>query len=96
MPQEGKEKRIRRRIRLFGWVQGVGLRYRARHAAERWGCTGWARNDWDGGVTLELQGSEEQIDRVILAIEAGRYVRIENMESSELPLIPEERGFRCE
>ncbi len=87
---------IRRRLVLTGWVQGVGLRYRARHAAARFGCTGWVRNEWDGSVTLELQGSEEQIDRVILAIEAGRYVRIENMDSRTIPLIEGERGFRTE
>ena len=49
--------------------------YRARHAAEMFGCTGWCRNELDGSVTMEIQGEEEKIDRVILAIEAGRYVR---------------------
>lgn len=33
---------IRRHITFYGWVQGVGFRYRARHAAELYGCTGWA------------------------------------------------------
>lgn len=87
---------IRRHIRLYGWVQGVGLRYRARHAAELYGCTGWVRNEWDGSVVMELQGEEAQIDQVILAIERGRYVRIENMVSQSLPVIDGERGFRTE
>ena len=87
---------IRRHIVLYGWVQGVGLRWRARHAAQRFGCTGWVRNEWDDSVTLELQGEEEQIDRVILAVEAGRYVRIENMDSRPIPVIEGERGFRTE
>ena len=87
---------IRRHIVLRGRVQGVGLRWRALHAAQRFGCTGWVRNEWDGSVTLELQGEEEQIDRVILAVEAGSYVRIENMESRTLPVIEGERGFRAE
>ena len=85
---------IRRHIVLRGWVQGVGLRWRALHAAQRFGCTGWVRNEWDGSVTLELQGEEEQIDRVILAVEAGSYVRIENMDSWMIPVDPEERGFK--
>ena len=42
---------------------------------------------------MEIQGTEEDIDRVILAIEAGRYVRIENMDSRMIPVV-EERGFR--
>ena len=85
---------IRRHITFYGWVQGVGFRYRARHAAELYGCTGWVRNEWDGSVTMEIQGTEENIDRVILAIEAGRYVKIENMVSRTIPVEPEERGFR--
>ena len=72
---------IRKHITLYGWVQGVGFRYRARLAADLYGCTGWVRNEWDGSVTMEIQGTEENIDRVILAIEGGRYVKIENMDS---------------
>ena len=87
---------IRRHIVFYGWVQGVGFRYRARHAADLYSCTGWCRNEWDGSVTMEIQGEEENIDRVILAIEAGRYVRIENMESRMIPLVEGDRGFRTE
>ena len=86
--------RVRNHITFYGWVQSVGFRYRARHAAELYGCTGWVRNEWDGSVTIEIQGTEENIDRVILAIEAGRYVRIENMDSRTIPVETEERGFR--
>ena len=84
---------IRRQLLFRGWVQGVGFRYRARHAAALFGCTGWVRNEYDGSVTMEIQGAEEQIDRVILAIERGSYVRIENLESRSLPLVPGEKGF---
>jgi len=87
---------IRRHIVFQGWVQGVGFRYRARHAADLYSCTGWVRNEWDGSVTMEIQGEPENIDRVILAIERGTYVRIENMDSRTIPVEPEERGFRTE
>ena len=87
---------IRRRIVFSGYVQGVGFRGRAHKAAELYGCTGWVRNDWDGTVTMEIQGTEEQIDAVILAIERGRYVRIENMDSRTLPVDGNESGFRTE
>jgi len=50
---------IRKHISFYGWVQGVGFRYRARHAAELYGYTGWVRNEWDGSVTMEIQGTEE-------------------------------------
>ena len=87
---------IRRHIVFYGWVQGVGFRYRARHAAELYGCSGWVRNEWDGSVTMEIQGTEEQIDSVILAAERGSFVRIENMDSRSIPVVPDERGFRAE
>ena len=87
---------IRRHIVFYGWVQGVGFRYRARHAADLYSCTGWCRNEWDGSVIMEIQGEPENIDRVILAVERGTYVRIENINSRTIPLVEEEYGFRTE
>ena len=84
----------RKQIVFSGSVQGVGFRYRARHAADLYGCTGWVRNEWDGSVTMEIQGEEEAIDRVILAIEAGRYVEILNMAVRTVETDPDERSFR--
>ncbi len=53
---------IRRvRIRLVGQVQGVGLRYHTWKVASALGLTGWARNEPDGSVLLELQGPDEAI-----------------------------------
>ena len=84
---------IRKRVCCYGWVQGVGFRWRARYAATLHGVTGWARNEEDGSVTLELQGSEAQIDQVILAIERGAYIRIQHMDAARIPVEPGERGF---
>ena len=40
-----------------------------------------------GSILLDnQQQGEENIDRFILAIEGGRYIRIENMESQTLPV----------
>ena len=84
---------IRKRIIFTGSVQGVGFRYRARHAAELYGCTGWVRNEYDGSVVMEIQGTEEQINQVILAVERGTFVRIENMNVRNIPVVEDERGF---
>ena len=84
---------IRKHIRFWGRVQGVGFRYRAYHAANSVGATGWVRNEYDGSFTMEIQGTEEQIDQVILMIEKGRFVRIENMDARTIPIKEEERGF---
>ncbi len=85
---------VRKHIIFYGSVQGVGFRWRARNAAEHFSCTGWAKNEWDGSVSMEIQGEEENIDRVILAIEKGTFVRIDNMDVKMLPVVEREYGFR--
>ena len=86
---------VRKHIDFYGWVQGVGLRWRARQAANLYDCTGWVRNNPDGSVTMEIQGREECIDQVIIAIERGSYVRIENMKCRTIPLVEHDQGFRA-
>lgn len=85
---------VRKHIVFHGQVQGVGFRYRARHAADLYGCTGWVKNEWDGTVSMAIQGEESQIDQVILAIERGTYVRIERMDVTKIPVVEYEYGFR--
>ena len=84
---------IRRRIVFYGFVQGVGFRFRARHAAALFGCAGWVRNEEDGSVTLELQGAENAVDQALEAIERGPFLQIDRMEGSNLPPDPAERDF---
>ena len=87
------EKLLRKRLVFEGLVQGVGFRWRARYAAEAVGATGWVQNNPDGSVTMELQGTEAQIDRVIQLLDRGRYIQILRMQARSLPPVPEERGF---
>ena len=87
---------IRKEIRFYGSVQGVGFRWRARQAAQLQDCTGWCRNEWDGSVTMEIQGTEAAIDQVIQNIENGRYIWIQNMEAKTIPTEEKEYGFRTE
>ena len=44
---------------------------------------------------MEIQGTEDAIDQVILLIERGTYIRIENMRVRSLP-VKEEYGFHAE
>lgn len=88
-----KDEKIRQSITVYGWVQGVGFRWRARQAASALGVTGWVRNTFDGSVSMELQGTREQIDGVMLAVERGTYVKIENLRVKTLPVIEGETGF---
>ena len=54
-------EKIRKRMVFQGRVQGVGFRWHARHAALALGLTGWVKNEYDGSVTMEIQGSEAGI-----------------------------------
>ena len=84
---------IRREYHFTGIVQGVGFRYRARHAANGMGITGWIRNEWDGSVTMQAQGSGFQLDRLLEAVNGGDYIVIDGIESRDLPLEEHEYGF---
>ena len=46
-----------------------------------------------GVLEMEIQGEEEQIDRVIMSINAGRYVSVERMDVKTIP-VEQENGFR--
>jgi acylphosphatase len=85
---------LRQRIVFYGWVQGVGFRYWARHAATLYGATGWVRNNPDDTVTMEIQGTQEQIDQVVMALKNGRFINIDRMDVTSLPVIEDERVFR--
>lgn len=86
--------KVRKRITFYGWVQGVGFRYRALYAAQSVGVTGWVHNEFDGSVLMEIQGTEDQIDKVIELIGRGSYVKIRNMDCRTIPLDEKERAFR--
>ena len=87
------DKIIRQRIRVTGWVQGVGFRWRARHAAGGLGITGWVRNEWDGSVEMEVQGTEKQINEMLKLINVGSYISIESIDRKNISVEEHENGF---
>lgn len=84
---------IRRNLIFTGAVQGVGFRWRVRHAAEAAGVTGWVRNDYSGTVTLELQGTPAQIERVLQAIDRSPYIHVDSVDARTIPTEGDERRF---
>ena len=78
---------------FHGWVQGVGFRYRASHAAALCGVTGWVKNEYDGSVSCEVQGRECDIDAWQLFIEQARFIVVEKVVKKEIPEVAEERSF---
>ena len=91
--RRGNMSVIRKHFRFTGRVQGVGFRYRAKYAAGGLGVTGWVKNEWDGSVEMEAQGTIEQINKMLVLINKSDYVLIENIESKEIPVENGELGF---
>ncbi len=85
---------IRERIVVRGDVQGVGFRYTAKYTARNYGLTGWVRNEWDGSVTMEVQGQREAIDMLLECLKDDIYIRIEDIERTPIPIIEDERKFK--
>ena len=86
--------KIRRLYTFHGRVQGVGFRYRASYAAQALGLTGWVRNEYDGTVSMEVQGGKEAIERLIMQLQNDRYISIDWFEQKDRPVDEEERRFR--
>lgn len=87
-------EKIRKHMCIYGEVQGVGFRYRASQAARSLGVTGWVYNEFDGSVVMEVQGTQEQFDRMLVMISQGSWVTIDRVEEKELPVDEEEKNFR--
>lgn len=92
-----EENKLRRlRMSFIGEVQGVGFRWTARSEAHSVGATGWVRNEADGTVSMELQGTDDQIAQFF-----GRFNRayarypIDYViaEKESIPVVEDEHDF---
>lgn len=76
----------RMHIIISGRVQGVGFRYFAVSLASRYHITGWVRNLYNGDVEMEAEGNSTRLTLFLQEIQEGnRFVRVRNMEISEIP-----------
>ena len=57
--------RLHYNIRVNGRVQGVFYRASTVDTARRLGVTGWVRNEPDGSVYLEAEGTREQLEELL-------------------------------
>ncbi|KMZ55814.1 acylphosphatase [Dorea sp. D27] len=81
-----KMAEIRKRYVFRGRVQGVGFRYTAKYLARSLQLTGWVQNEWDGTVTMEVQGRETLINKLLTGINNNSFIEIEWIESEDIPL----------
>lgn len=84
----------RRRVRFFGRVQGVGFRATARGVAFASGVAGWVRNEPDGTVLCEVQGSEMDVQGFLDRLRARMAGNIERTDEQQVEPIPGDEGFR--
>lgn len=79
---------------VSGRVQGVGFRYFTASLASRYGITGWVRNLYNGDVEMEAEGISTKLSLFLQEVKEGnRFVRVRNMEISEIPPTGE-KGFK--
>ena len=77
-------------IIVSGRVQGVGFRYFTASLASRYEITGWVRNLYNGDVEIEAEGISTKLSLFLQDIKEGnRFVRVRNMEISEIPPLGE-------
>jgi acylphosphatase len=62
-------RRVRRRARYSGRVQGVGFRFTCQSLARGYGLAGYVRNLADGSVELVAEGEPIELNKFLGAIE---------------------------
>ena len=77
-------------IRVKGRVQGVFYRASTVDTARRLGISGWVRNEPDGSVYLEAEGTRAQLDDLVDWCNQGpTYAEVKSVDFEEGDL----RGF---
>ena len=85
---------VRKRLVIFGKVQGCGFRRRICDMAEQVGVAGWVWNNQDGSVTAEMQGTEEQIKKTLKLVENNSdLIKIRKIDAADIPVESGDSGF---
>jgi acylphosphatase len=76
---------------IYGKVQGVGFRYRAKEFADSISVRGYARNMRDGSVQMDIEGEEDDVIKFILWCESGiDLAAVQQLDRTEGPV----QGYR--
>ena len=84
---------IRKEFHFEGNVQNIGFRFEIQSHSKPLGITGYAKNNDDGSVTAQLQGSEKNINKVITDLQNIDRIQIDSVTEKEIPLDYYENDF---
>ena len=85
-------KRIK--LNIYGRVQGVWYRKNTQEQALKIGLTGLVRNENDGSVYAEGQGSDEQLIKWIEWCKEGpEFAHVTDLQIQEMDVVSGEKGF---
>lgn len=84
---------IRKEFHFEGNVQNIGFRFEVQSHAMPLGITGYAKNNDDGSVTAQLQGTEKNINKVINNLHNIDRIQIDSMTEKDIPLDYYENNF---
>ena len=87
------ERMICQNIRVSGVVQGVGFRATTRGLAGGLPVTGWVKNEPDGSVQVEVQGSAKNIAALRERIRETLGLFIDDENAIDIPEIAGETAF---
>lgn len=86
--------KIRKAARAQGRVQGVGFRFFVQTEAKKAGVTGWVKNEDDGSVTMEIQGTPEQLAALEERIKKGNgFAKVNQLDSENITPVKGDSRF---
>ncbi|NTV52664.1 MAG: acylphosphatase [Candidatus Firestonebacteria bacterium] len=84
----------RLQVRVRGQVQGVGYRYFVQRVARTLNLTGYVRNEPDGSVLVEAQGTETALQDLLRELQLGTSAaRVERIKSDWLDVVKPDKEF---
>jgi acylphosphatase len=79
-------ERVRRRVVVHGYVQGVFFRDSTRREAARRGVSGWVTNRPDGAVEAVFEGAEPDVEALVdFASRGPRGAEVRDVDVSPEP-----------
>ena len=74
-------------IQIYGRVQNVGFRYFVVKKAGEYQINGTVKNEPDGTVVVEAEGTEEQVDIFLTDLKKGPgWARVDDIKIAQLPV----------